>query len=134
MKDRSSRTRGRPAPPPPRQAIDSLDALSVDIARMVEHDVAIDMWDRYNRGERNAFHASALHDAWPARVRRHAQPLSMATAISVRRWIATSPSSNGCWKMCRVTTVAVRRWCGPISTSETGKVYTMLAHAAGRFD
>jgi hypothetical protein len=32
---------------PPRHSIESLDSLSVDIARMIDHDAAADLWDRY---------------------------------------------------------------------------------------
>ena len=39
----------------PRHTIESLDSLSVDIARMIDHDAAADLWDRYKRGERNVF-------------------------------------------------------------------------------
>jgi len=35
--------------------MDSLDSLSVDIARMVDHDAVAEVWDRYKRGERNVF-------------------------------------------------------------------------------
>ena len=35
--------------------IESLDSLSVDIARMIDHDAAAELWDRYKRGERNVF-------------------------------------------------------------------------------
>ncbi len=38
-----------------RHSIESLDSLSVDIARMIDHDAAADLWDRYKRGERNVF-------------------------------------------------------------------------------
>ena len=38
-----------------RVSIESLDALSVDIARMIDHNAAVQMWDRYNRGDRKAF-------------------------------------------------------------------------------
>src|SRR5262249_2751946 len=38
-----------------RHSIESLDSLSVDIARMIDHNAASDLWDRYNRGERNGF-------------------------------------------------------------------------------
>src|SRR5262249_4633455 len=42
------------APRPERHTIDaSLDSLAVDIARMVDHDAAAELWDRYKRGERN---------------------------------------------------------------------------------
>jgi hypothetical protein len=27
----------------------------VDIARMIDHDAAAELWDRYNRGERNVY-------------------------------------------------------------------------------
>src|SRR4029078_9139600 len=40
---------------PPPHSCESLDSLSVDIARMIDHDAAADLWDRYKRGERNAF-------------------------------------------------------------------------------
>ena len=32
-----------------------LDSLSVDIARMIDHDAAAELWERYKRGERNVF-------------------------------------------------------------------------------
>src|SRR5262249_26255950 len=47
----SARGEDRPA----RQSIESLDSLSVDIARMIDHEAAIELWDRYKRGERNVF-------------------------------------------------------------------------------
>src|SRR5262249_55556270 len=49
----------REAPPeaarPERHTIDSLDSLAVDIARMIDHDAAAELWDRYKRGERSVF-------------------------------------------------------------------------------
>ena len=60
----AARADARTAPPPPprrtddrtpRHSIESLDSLSVDIARMIDHDAAADLWDRYKRGERNVF-------------------------------------------------------------------------------
>ena len=38
-----------------RHTIESLNSLSVDIARMIDHDAAAELWDRYKRGERNVF-------------------------------------------------------------------------------
>jgi hypothetical protein len=46
----SRRARG-----PERHTIEALDSLAVDIARMIDHDAAAELWDRYNRGERNVF-------------------------------------------------------------------------------
>src|SRR5262249_48316926 len=40
---------------PERHTVDSLDSLAVDIARMIDHDAAAELWDRYKRGERNVF-------------------------------------------------------------------------------
>src|SRR5262249_40885446 len=40
---------------PERHGIEALDSLAVDIARMIDHDAASELWDRYNRGERNVF-------------------------------------------------------------------------------
>jgi len=40
---------------PERHGIDSLESLAVDIARMIDHDAAAELWDRYKRGERNVF-------------------------------------------------------------------------------
>ena len=51
MREPSRATEDRP----PHHSIESLDSLSVDIARMIDHDAAADLWDRYKRGERNVF-------------------------------------------------------------------------------
>src|SRR5262249_18802883 len=40
---------------PARHNLDSLDSISADIARMIDDEAAVDVWDRYQRGERNAF-------------------------------------------------------------------------------
>ena len=57
--DNGPRCEDRPArgEDAPRRAtrIESLDSLSVDIARMIDHDAAAELWDRYKRGERNVF-------------------------------------------------------------------------------
>ena len=45
----------RAAPRAERHTIESLDSLAVDIARMIDHDAAAELWDRYKRGERNVF-------------------------------------------------------------------------------
>ncbi|MEX2373193.1 MAG: kinesin, partial [Dehalococcoidia bacterium] len=39
----------------PLHVVESLNSLSVDIARAIDHDAAVDLWDRYRRGERNVF-------------------------------------------------------------------------------
>ena len=57
---RASREESEPAPARPtagrRDAPSSRsNSLSVDIARMIDHDAAAELWDRYKRGERNVF-------------------------------------------------------------------------------
>src|SRR5262249_18753911 len=59
MREPPPREPGRePAGEPPRgerNTMDSLDSIAVDIARMIDHDAAGELWDRYKRGERNVF-------------------------------------------------------------------------------
>jgi ABC-type transporter Mla subunit MlaD len=124
---------GRQLPPPPPRPLDSLDALSADIARLVEHDAAIDMWDRYNRGERNAFTRQLYtmngQRAFDDIRNRYRADRNFRTTVD--RYIAeferlledVSRDERGGQAMVRTYLI-----------SETGKVYTMLAHAAGRFD
>jgi hypothetical protein len=115
-----------------RHSIESLDSLSVDIARMIDHDAAADLWDRYKRGERNVFtrrlYTLQGQKAFDEiRTKYRADPEFKQT---VDRYIAeferlleeVSRDDRG--------QVVARTYL----TSETGKVYTMLAHAAGRFD
>lgn len=116
----------------PRHSIESLDSLSVDIARMIDHDAAADLWDRYKRGERNVFtrrlytlQGQKAFDEIRVKYRSDRE-----FKQSVDRYIAeferlledVSRDDRG--------QVVARTYL----TSETGKVYTMLAHAAGRFD
>jgi hypothetical protein len=116
-----------------RVSIESLDALSVDIARMIDHNAAVQMWDRYNRGDRTAFgrhlytpHGQRAFDDIRARYRGNRDFRG-----TVDRYIAeferlldeVSRDERGGQQMVRT-----------YLTSETGKVYTMLAHASGRFD
>lgn len=114
-----------------RHTLESLDSLSVDIARMIDHDAAAELWDRYKRGERNVF------------TRRLYTMQGQKTFEDIRRKYRTD----------REFKQTVDRYIGEFErlleevsrgdrgqmvahsylTSETGKVYTMLAHAAGRF-
>jgi ABC-type transporter Mla subunit MlaD len=116
-----------------RTSIDSLDSLAGDIARMIDHDAAADLWDRYNRGEADVFARSKLYTAQgqkafdEIRKKYHNDRDFMRT---VDRYIGeferlleeVSRDDRG--------QVVARTYL----TSETGKVYTMLAHAAGRFE
>jgi hypothetical protein len=111
--------------------IESLDSLSVDIARMIDHDAAAELWDRYKRGERNVF-TRRLYTMQGQKtfdeVRRKyrgdrdfKQTVDRYVAEFERLLEEVSRDDRG--------QVVARTYL----TSETGKVYTMLAHAAGRF-
>ena len=116
----------------PRHSIESLDSLSVDIARMIDHDAAADLWDRYKRGERNVF-TRRLYTLQGQKAfdeirrkyradREFKQTVDRYVGEFERLLDEVSRDDRG--------QVVARTYL----TSETGKVYTMLAHAAGRFD
>jgi hypothetical protein len=117
---------------PPRHSVEALDSLSVDIARMIDHDAAAELWDRYKRGERNVF-SKRLYTPQGQRTFEEIRKRYRADREfkqTVDRYITeferllddVSQDERG---------AAVAR---TYLTSETGKVYTMLAHAAGRFE
>jgi hypothetical protein len=116
----------------PRHSIESLDSLSVDIARMIDHDAAADLWDRYKRGERNVFtrRLYTLQGQKAFDEIRGKYRVDREFKQTVDRYIAEFE---------RLLEDVARDDRGQVVartylTSETGKVYTMLAHAAGRFD
>jgi hypothetical protein len=118
--------------PSDRHGIESLDSLAVDIARMIDHDAAADLWDRYKRGERNVFtrklYTMQGQKAFEEIRRKYRGDRDFMRTVD--RYISeferlleeVSRDDRG--------QVVARTYL----TSETGKVYTMLAHAAGRFD
>jgi hypothetical protein len=122
----------RPEERPTRHTIESLDSLSVDIARMIDHDAAAELWERYNRGERNIFtrklYTMQGQKAFDEIRRRYRSDREFKQTVD--RYIGeferlldeVSQDDRG--------QVVARTYL----TSETGKVYTMLAHAAGRIE
>jgi len=125
-----------PAPKPaqpqrsPLQMVESLNSLSVDIARAIDHEASVELWDRYRKGERNVF------------TRRLYTLKGQQTFDDIRRKYQNDGEFRG----------AVDRYCQDFErllsdvakndrdnmmsqtylTSDTGKVYTMLAHASSR--
>ncbi len=55
---------------PPQGAANPLESLSLDIGRLMDRNLAAEMWDRYQRGESKAFTQAALHAGRPEGVRR----------------------------------------------------------------
>ena len=114
----------------PLHVVESLNSLSVDIARAIDHEASIELWDRYRRGERDVF------------TRRLYTLKGQQTFDEIRRKYQNDADFRA----------AVDRYCDDFEkllkditrndrdnimtqtylTSDTGKVYTMLAHAAGR--
>ena len=102
------------APRPARNPIESLNSLSVDIARMIDHDAAAELWDRYKRGERNVFtrklytmQGQKTFDEIRTQVSR--RPRVQADGRPLHR-----ASSSACSRKSRATTAA-RWWRAPIS-------------------
>jgi hypothetical protein len=115
-----------------RHSIESLDSLSVDIARMIDHDAAAELWDKYKRGDRNVF-TRRLYTLQGQKAfdeirkkyradREFKQTVDRYIGEFERLLEEVSRDDRG--------QVVARTYL----TSETGKVYTMLAHAAGRFE
>ena len=115
-----------------RQTMDSLDSLAVDIARMIDHEAAAELWERYKRGEHNVFtrklytmQGQRTFDEIRRKYRGDAEFMQ-----TVDRYIAEFERLLDEVSRDDPSQEAARNYL----SSETGKVYTMLAHAAGRFD
>jgi hypothetical protein len=108
------------------------DAISLDLARMVDPNGLADAWERYYRNERNAF------------TRRVYTAQGLVTFDELRRRYASDADFRDsvdryAQEFERVLAEAARDDRDGSRTrsyllSEQGKVYTMLAHAAGRLD
>ena len=114
------------------QPIGSLDSISLDIARMIDHNTAVAMWDRYRNGERQVFthrlytqQGQTTFDEIRRRYRSDAD-----FRETVNRYISEFERLD--------SEVSRNDRDGNLTraflVSDTGKVYTMLAHAAGRLD
>jgi hypothetical protein len=121
----------RPAPQQPaRPNAGPLDSIAVDITRLLDRDLAAEMWDRYQRGERKAF-SKRLYTPAGQKVfdevsnkyraeRNFKQTVDRYIAEFERLLDDVARDDRG--------QAALRNYL----TSETGLVYTLLAHAAGR--
>jgi flavodoxin len=115
---------------PQMRSIESLDALSADIARLVDHDAAVELWERHKRGEKGAF------------TRRLYTNQGQKTFEDIRRKYRRSSEfretvDRYIEEFERLLDQVGRDDRGQVLTrtylaSDTGKVYTLLAHASGR--
>jgi len=120
----------RSRPPQPASSGNPLESLSLDIGRLMDRNLAAEMWDRYQRGESKAFtkrlYTPAGQKAFDEVARKYRA--DRAFKQTVDRYITEFE---------RLLDEVARDDRGPQAlrshlTSETGMVYTLLAHAAGR--
>ena len=113
-------------------AMESLDSLSVDIARMIDHDAAAELWERYKRGERNVFtrRLYTLQGQKTFEEIRKRYRADREFKSTVDRYIGEFERLLNEVSQDERGQATARSYL----TSDTGKVYTMLAHAAGRFE
>jgi hypothetical protein len=141
---RASREESPPIAPPPareparsderqhRESGDPLETLAVDVASMIDNGAAAELWERYKRGERGLFH------------RRIYTPQGQRAFDEIRRKYRGDADFRQTVEQYiqeferLLEDVSRGERGGAVArtylTSDTGKVYTMLAHAAGRFD
>ena len=107
-----------------------LESLSLDIGRLMDRNLAAEMWDRYQRGENKAFskrlYTPAGQKAFDEVARKYRADRNFKQTVD--RYITEFE---------RLLDEVARDERGPAVlrshlTSETGLVYTLLAHAAGR--
>src|SRR6201996_2697972 len=128
---------GNPPPPPQRGGRppqqgggNPLESLSLDIGRLMDRNLAAEMWDRYQRGESKAFtnrlYTPAGQKAFDEVARKYRADRGFKSTVD--RYITEFE---------RLLDEVAREDRGPQAlrnhlVSETGLVYTLLAHAAGR--
>ncbi|HEY6600885.1 MAG TPA: negative regulator of septation ring formation, partial [Xanthobacteraceae bacterium] len=114
----------------PQTPANPLESLSLDIGRLMDRNLAAEMWDRYQRGESKAFskrlYTPAGQKAFDEVSRKYRADRGFKQTVD--RYIAEFE---------RLLDEVAREDRGPQAlrshlTSETGMVYTLLAHAAGR--
>jgi uncharacterized protein YoxC len=122
-----------PAPVAPganRPAADALDAIAAGIANLIDADAAAEMWDRWRRGDNSAFsrrlytaQGQQAFDEIRRRCRADAQFRDTVERYTqeFERLLAKVGQNDRDGAQARAYLL-----------SDTGKVYTMLAHASGR--
>jgi len=107
-----------------------LESLSLDIGRLMDRNLAAEMWDRYQRGESKAFskrlYTPAGQKAFDEVARKYRSDRNFKQTVD--RYIVEFE---------RLLDEVARDEGGAAALgghliSETGLVYTLLAHAAGR--
>ena len=116
----------------PQASAEPLNALSMDIARAIDHDASAELWERHRRGERNLFtrrlYTLQGQQTFDEIRKKYQRDEDFRSAVD--RYIQDFEKL-----LAEVSrTSKDRNASNAYLTSDTGKVYTMLAHASGRFD
>ena len=110
----------------------ALGSISNDIAKAIDQRVAMEVWERYRRGERNAFtrRLYTLQGQQTFDEIRKRYQKSQDFKDAVDRYVADFERL-----LDEITRNGEDRNAGnEYLVTDTGKIYTMLAHASGRFD
>jgi hypothetical protein len=132
--ERPALEEGRPAPSRGQRttpsANEQLENISLDITRMIHPDAAADAWDRYRRGETDAFsqHLYTLRGQQTFEEIRRRYRSDLEFHKTVDRYVKEFERLLADINRDDHDDTVTRSYLA----SETGKVYTMLAHAAGR--
>jgi hypothetical protein len=115
-----------------RPGFPALGSVSGDITRAIDHEAAVELWERHSRGERNLF------------TRRIYTLQGQKTFDEIRRKYQRDQDFRSAVDdyvqdfeklLAEVTNNGRELAAGnAYLTSDKGKVYTLLAHASGRFD
>jgi hypothetical protein len=113
-------------------AASGLGAISADIARAIDHDAAVELWARHGKGEKNLFtrrlYTLSGQQTFDEIRKKYQRDADFRAAVD--RYVTDFEKL-----LSEVTKSGKDRAAGgAYLTSDTGKVYTMLAHASGRFD
>ena len=95
----------------PLHVVESLNSLSVDIARAIDHDASIELWDRYRRGERDVF-TRRLYTLKGQQTFDEIRRKYQTEANSAPPSTATATISRSCSRTSRATT-ATTSWRRP---------------------
>ena len=111
---------------------DPVSDLGRNIGRYLDHDSAVSVWDRYYRGDQNVFQRDM-----------YSTQGQLAFEEARRRYRSERPFQDAVDKFAedferQLQKVGAEDRDGSLIrshlTSESGKTYTLLSHAAGRFD
>ena len=109
-------------------ALAAIDGVASNIARLIDDGALLDAWDRHAQGERGAFTERLYTPAGQASFAeiRHRYDVDQAFRETVDRYVGEFERLlRGAGNPARARSVIA---------AATGKVYVMLAHAAGQLD